>query len=467
MTLRVVMAFGHMLQPFPESITQAESQLVRFNDTHYMFSPYPTAKCTTTVKLASSSIQSSSRVQPMKIDGDTITYGPYTNISPYSLSPLYIHFEHTNPFLTAPKIVRDIEVSHWGNVAAEDMAVWLHTGAKLKGGFSRYTYQMTNAQLAALRALEITLPDGAADVYYKDAVGNISTSNWNKRRLLIEPRYPLFGGWQTSFCTGYNLPIDKYVSVSKTVANRYTLTVPVGPAYGIDVFVEKHTVKITLPEGATDIKVVTPFPMQQSMESKTTYLDTSGRPVVVLTASNLINEQLSKNIKISYLFTSTDLMREPAMLIAGTFAAFVIVILASHLSLDIMPEDPNVKEEKIKFVASETKRYIELLEKRLKACSVLDLEAQSATSNFQKHRQAAKDQIDASTSAVIRIIKDLESLDTNTAETIREIETLLKSKLEAQAAYHSALQSKKPVDSLKAAYVNADEEIEGLRKTLA
>lgn len=462
------MALGHALQPHPEYISQAETQLVRFNDTHYPFSAYHTNKCTTVVKLASPSIQSTSQMQPMKIEGDTITYGPFNTIPAYTLSNLFVHFESSQPFVTATKINREYEVSHWGNVAVEDMAVLVNTGAKLKGGFSRYTYQMGNmATTTALKSMEITLPDGAADVYYKDAVGNISTSNWNKRRLSIEPRYPLFGGWQTAFCTGYNLPIDKYLAVSKSKSDRFTLTVPVGPNYGMDVFVENHTVKVILPEGASDIKVVAPFSMEESMDSRTTYLDTSGRPVIVLKASSLIHEQLSKSIQISYSFTSTDLMREPAMLVAGTFAIFFVVILASHFSLDIMPEDAKAHEEKLNHVAAETRRYLELLDARLKAAKELDTEASSATSNFQKHRQAAKDKIDANTNQVIRIIKNLEPLDSNSAEVIREIETSLRAKLDAQAAWHSALQAKKPYDAHKIAYLDADEEINGLRKNLA
>jgi oligosaccharyltransferase complex subunit alpha (ribophorin I) len=467
-TLRVVMSFGHMYQPHPEYITQAETQLVKFNDTHYLFSPYPTNKCTTTVKLASSSIQTSSQMNPTKIEGDMITYGPYTNIPAYSLSPLYVHFESTQPFITASRINREYEVSHWGNVAVEDTAAWVNTGAKLKGGFSRYTYQMTvpNGPGTALREMEINLPEGAQDVYYKDAIGNISTSHWSKRRLQIQPRYPLFGGWQTTFCIGYNLPIERYVGISKKSSDLYTLTVPIGPAYGNDVFVEKHIVKVVLPEGASDIKVDLPFPMTQTMESRATYLDVAGRPVVVLEAKNLINEQLAKTIKVTYRFTSTDLLREPAMLVGGTLALFLFFIIASRVSLDIMPIDPKVHEAKLKQVADDTKRYLEILDRRLKIAKDLDSEATSATSNFQKHRQTAKEQIDGQVPVVVKIVKDLEPVDSNTAETIREIEALLQNKLKAQAELHIALQAKKPSDQLRAAYVEVDDEIDALRKTL-
>lgn len=38
-------------------------------------------------------------------------------------------------------MTRVIEVSHWGNIAVEETVDLKHTGAVLKGPFSRYDYQ--------------------------------------------------------------------------------------------------------------------------------------------------------------------------------------------------------------------------------------------------------------------------------------------------------------------------------------
>ena len=59
------------------------------------------------------------------------------------------------------------------------------------------------------------LPASAADVYYRDEIGNISTSNLlaldDSVELEIRPRFPLFGGWQTRFYVGYNVPSYEYM----------------------------------------------------------------------------------------------------------------------------------------------------------------------------------------------------------------------------------------------------------------
>ena len=104
---------------------------------------------------------------------------------------------------------RVIEISHWGNVAVEETYNVRHMGAELKGAFSRLDYQRQQAA-GHVHDFKTLLPAAARDVYYRDEIGNISTSNlWetaNDVELTIRPRFPLFGGWKTHYYIGYNLP---------------------------------------------------------------------------------------------------------------------------------------------------------------------------------------------------------------------------------------------------------------------
>jgi oligosaccharyltransferase complex subunit alpha (ribophorin I) len=59
-------------------------------------------------------------------------YGPYENVAADATSELVYHFESKAPFLTVTNIVREVEVSHWGNVAITEDITMQHTGAKLK-----------------------------------------------------------------------------------------------------------------------------------------------------------------------------------------------------------------------------------------------------------------------------------------------------------------------------------------------
>ena len=73
---------------------------------------------------------------------------------------------------------------------------------------------MKNAQVygrAAIRGFMASLPRTAHSVYFRDPIGNISTTSLNYRlqalEVILSPRYPLFGGWVTEFTLGYSLPL--------------------------------------------------------------------------------------------------------------------------------------------------------------------------------------------------------------------------------------------------------------------
>lgn len=83
-----------------------------------------------------------------------------------------------------------------------------------QGTFSRYDYQRTPTH-AAVKSFKVALPAAARDVYYRDVIGNISTSNLQVQEEAVEvelrPRFPLFGGWKTQYYIGYNVPSYEYL----------------------------------------------------------------------------------------------------------------------------------------------------------------------------------------------------------------------------------------------------------------
>ena len=62
---------------------------------------------------------------------------------------------------------------------------------------------------------QTVLPPSAKDVYYRDEIGNISTSHMHETddgiELELRPRFPLFGGWKTNYYIGYNIPSYQYL----------------------------------------------------------------------------------------------------------------------------------------------------------------------------------------------------------------------------------------------------------------
>ncbi|XP_061544649.1 dolichyl-diphosphooligosaccharide--protein glycosyltransferase subunit 1 isoform X1 [Phycodurus eques] len=362
--LKVEMTFSHVLQPFPSDITQAERQLVVFQGNHYFYSPYPTQSQTTRVRLASKTVESYTKLgNPSKTD-DLIEYGPYSDIPQFSQDTMKIHFENNTPFLTISSVTRTIEVSHWGNIAVEETIDVRHTGAILKGPFSRYDYQrQSDSGISSIKSFKTILPASAQDVYYRDEIGNISTSHLqildDSVEVEIRPRFPLFGGWKTHYIIGYNLPSYEYLY---TLGDQYALKMRLVDHIYDDQVVDNMTVKIILPEGAKNIQMDTPYNIHRMPnELHYTYLDTFGRPVLVVTKNNLV-EQHIQDVVVHYNFNKILMLQEPLLVVAAFYILFFTVIIYVRMDFAIT-KDP-AAEVRMK-VASITEQVLTLVNKRL------------------------------------------------------------------------------------------------------
>lgn len=336
LTLEVKAVFTHLLSPFPEKITQADSQLVAFQDSAHYISPYAVKIQSLTVKLPEPKVESYTKLESTKFSGQEIKYGPYENIPPFSFPSIVVHFVSNKPFSVAQELVREIEISHWGNVQVTENYNLVHGGAEITGEFSRLDYQARPHVRgpAALRNLVAKLPPRAHSIYYRDEIGNISTSNvWSdsaKTLLEIEPRYPMFGGWRTSFTIGYGLPLQDFLF--KSEGKRF-LNISFGCPIN-DVVIENLIVKVVLPEGSNDISAAVPFPIKETRETKFSHLDTVGRPVIVLEKINGVPEH-NQNFQVYYRFSNLSLLREPLMLIFGFFLFFVACVAYVHADFTI------------------------------------------------------------------------------------------------------------------------------------
>lgn len=159
-----------------------------------------------------------------------------------------------------------MEVSHWGNIAIEEIYELVHAGAKLIGGFSRYDYiSRRNVQNPSFRSLKAVLPGQATNVYYRDQIGNISTSdmliNEKEIEVVVQTRFPMFGGWKTQFYLGYSIPTELALSIDSEL-DKYVLKFDFFSVFS-DVWVEDMEIKVILPEGAEDIQTQLPYTAEQ------------------------------------------------------------------------------------------------------------------------------------------------------------------------------------------------------------
>ena len=216
-----------------------------------------------------------------------------------------VHYENNNPFLVVSKLERVLEVSMWGNIAVEETVDVRHNGAVLKGSFSRYEFQRENSGVSAVKSFKTFLPASANGVYYRDDIGNISTSAMrvldDAVELDLRPRFPLFGGWKTHYVLGYNVPSYEYLF---NTGDNFVLNMRLLDHVFDEMLVEEFTVKIILPEGSKVGRFEAPFPTKRMPDSlHFTYLDIQGRPVVTIQGVGDLTEKHIMDFQLEFQFS--------------------------------------------------------------------------------------------------------------------------------------------------------------------
>ncbi len=94
-----------------------------------------------------------------------------------------------------------------------------------------------------------------------------------------------------------------------------------------------------------DFEVVTPFPVdKQTTEKVYTYLDTSGRPVLVIEKRNVLASDISGNLlthhqdfQVMYRFRTLSMLQEPFLLMTAYFTLLLFVMLYVRVQFKIGP----------------------------------------------------------------------------------------------------------------------------------
>ncbi|KAI8971840.1 Ribophorin I [Mycotypha africana] len=349
--LGIKSVYTHLINPVPATLPQIARQHTLYGFNSYFFSPYHTKEQKTTL-YKNVIHHSGAQDKTSAKDNGKIVYGPYIDTQPFSFEYATCHFENSHPFITVTSLRRDIEVSHWGNIlAVEEHYAIRNDGAGLDSNFNRGQYMLTghiHEHTNVLKELEFDLPVSAHDTYYRDEVGNVSTSHFRveKKKAILElkPRYPLFGGWNYTWHHGYNAALGSYLH--KSDSGKYILNVDFVESVK-DKSIDKAIVRVIFPEGAKNVKVNTPFDIDsQAITSYSTYFDSTGRIMVVLEKNNLVKEH-ELPIQIEYDYSVVNLLQKPFVASIGFFVLFSISIVLNRMSFVInsQKEKANLKKE--------------------------------------------------------------------------------------------------------------------------
>ena len=323
----------------PKNIYIKENQLELFLDSINLISSYPVKTTTTTVILPSENtrIIKYNKSNSNK-SGDKIIYSLTEEIPPLISKKLYIHFENNKPLTVFNYAIKTYQVSHWGNIAVTEEYQIENIGAKLIGEFGRIDYDEGHTGgKNALKSIRAKLPLRSWGLWYRDEIGNVSTSNarreLNDVDLLLTPRFPILGGWKSNFDIGYNLPTKFHVTTNNK--GNYLVNLTFGMPYQ-NMLARNYTVKVILPESADNIKVKLPIDTPYNINYDKDYgcLDLFGRKSVIITLNNMY-DVYNTNIFISYDYQWTMLFVKPIILIVYFLILFTIMIIYSRANISL------------------------------------------------------------------------------------------------------------------------------------
>ncbi|KZT74272.1 Ribophorin I [Daedalea quercina L-15889] len=370
----------HATYPWPEEAGQKDDQALKYESDLFVVSPYKTSVERIKLKSPSPNIISYSTPDgldeftmdvPVTKSGVTITYGPFHNI-PVTTDAAFlklkqkkiaVHYGYDHPILEVTELKRSAEISHWGaNLNIEDKIHLHNAGPKLKGHFSRLEHQASSffGRLPphVMPSVSLHLPPDIRSPYYYDLIGNVSTSRLRVGHLPTEqfsllelrPRYPLLGGWNYSFTLGWDSPLSNYAGYDKNTG-KYVIGVPLMtlvPGAAVD----DAEIQIILPEGATyvvsrramtdsqhpshsDVDFFPPFPPIQSyVKTHITYLDTVGRPVVVLEYKDLTTRHAG-TIYVTYKVPLSAHLKKPLAVATAFMGLFVLGFAVKRMDVRI------------------------------------------------------------------------------------------------------------------------------------
>jgi oligosaccharyltransferase complex subunit alpha (ribophorin I) len=327
----------------PKNIYIKEDQLELFTDTVNLVSPYKVKSTTTIVILPS---ERTKLIKYTKANsnqsGEKIIYALTEEIAPFGTKKLYIHYLNNKPLMVFNYATKTFQVSHWGNIAVTEEYQIENIGAKLIGEFGRIDYdEGVTGGKNAMKKIRAKLPLRAWGLWYRDEIGNVSTSNarrdMNDVDLELTPRFPILGGWKSNYDIGYNLPTKFHVKTNNQ--GNYMVNLTFGMPYK-NMLARNYTVKIILPESADNIKVNLPIDTQYHVEYDKEYgcLDLFGRKSIIIRLNNMY-DVYNTNIFISYDYQWTMLFVKPIILIVYFLILFTIFIIYSRVNISLSRKD--------------------------------------------------------------------------------------------------------------------------------
>lgn len=356
--------YMNSVRPFPEKIELNDIQKLLLKTNKFPYSAYATKD----YQLAFGGVGKSEEMDLHLSDNSAITkglpalegrvesnmlvYGPlFSTVGPKTISPMGLLYTHMK---SVPKVTR-LDRSVWipgldvVQLPVEEYFELTNDGAALASGFSRFDFMKgrygQDKNHFSLLQLEFPFTDSNtySDYYYTDLVGKVDTHQIIQDHLVIQPRYPLFGGWKYNFTIGWNQKVTDSIHRIIDEEDTYIMLFPI--VNGLkDVTYDTVYLSFYLPEGAEFVNVSSPIPFDNlEVSSDLSYFDVAkGHTKITLTFTNVIDAVTNLNVFIQYKYASSSFAWKILKISGFVFAALTSYFLLGRLDLSV--EDKKSKK---------------------------------------------------------------------------------------------------------------------------
>lgn len=351
---KAMYVYSNTLIPFPEKINMDENQKLLLKVNKFAYSPYKTNDYSlaftgltkgqemdlhlTDIAATPDLPELTPRVEK---DADALVYGPLLDeFPPYSVQPMGLLYDHNRPITRVIKLDRSLWLpgSGIGVVQTEDYYELFNNGAELKSGFSRSDWMRGRFEVIkehpALSQLEFPINSQAPynDYYFTDKVGKVSSHKPMHGHIVLQPRFPLFGGWRYNFTMGWNNNLETFVRKVADEEDTYIAQIPVVNTLR-DIYYDDVSVSFYLPENAEFIEAAAPMLANDTIVgTELSYLDVlDGHVKVTLRFRNLYDDMSKARVFIKYRYTAQRYWAKVTKI-----AGFVFLALFSYYVLGLV-----------------------------------------------------------------------------------------------------------------------------------
>ncbi|KAJ2454619.1 dolichyl-diphosphooligosaccharide--protein glycosyltransferase subunit 1 [Coemansia sp. RSA 2336] len=359
LSLNIDLVFLNTVRAQPAAVEQSHDQTWTWSDRVLVESADPVNKQKTVVKVPGA-IKSYSQLNATSQKGKSVTFGPFAGDSADVAGgqEAYVRFLDNSEQLEALEHRREYFVSHWAN----DLNVLEHYALRnrapaLLGGFDKVKQTVSRFMKARdnfIKTLLVKVPVDARQMYVVDEIGNVSTSAVSRpqrvdgeefKLMQLKPRYPMAGQWNYTWWHGYSVPLSNYLRVrgtrhalqvpfigSLTGSASQSNEIPVAATKARNTAVSRYQLRITLPEGATNINTHVPAAVDAvRMEKHHYYFDVQGRTVVVIEHRNVAPSLADEHVVVVYDYSRWALWQKPVVVGLVLFVLFAGASLVNRM----------------------------------------------------------------------------------------------------------------------------------------